>query len=545
MAKLAGSGTRYVVADANGDLSATGSTALVDTLTISTRAWRQKGLDSLAALEVSGSGTTNYIPKFTAASTIGNSIIQDNGTGVGIGGTQLDRLTIFQDQNATTTARVRNTDVGSSAYSQFVVNASGNSWGFRMGSSAANSNALDIVSDALGTPASRLRIFANGRIGVNTTTDAGYQLDVNGSIRASGVIRSAAAVGVTTGFFQLDHPGAQTWKIGVFSDNTSTFSIGNDLAGTFASRYLNITNAGNVGIGTTSPQQKLVVSNAGAEGLEFIPAPSANSNQIQSYNRSTSAWNSLILRASEYNVQIGTTATLYISGSGNVGIGTTSPSEKLHISGNVIATDVAGAYPRFVSQVGAKYWEMGYRSGTTNFEIREDGTTRFIIDNGGEVFINTDSDAGNYKLQVSGQAFIRNTATSGALYLDSTSLSIYEVKDRHAILITGHSLTGAEIQGPIYVGTNWNTSSDVSAIEVALTNTASGANSNLIKLSDGTNTFRVTKDAGLFTSAPSGGTARKWKFGSAATVSPTSPNRTIQIEVDGVVYYLHAKTTND
>lgn len=28
-------------------------------------------------------------------------------------------------------------------------------------------------------------------------------------------------------------------------------------------------------------------------------------------------------------------------------------------------------------------------------------------------------------------------------------------------------------------------------------------------------------------------------------VSPTAPNRTISIMVDGVVYYLHAKTTND
>ena len=61
-------------------LTKSGQSFLVDTLNISTRAWRQKGLDSLAALEVSGSGTTNYIPKFTAASTIGNSIAYDNGS---------------------------------------------------------------------------------------------------------------------------------------------------------------------------------------------------------------------------------------------------------------------------------------------------------------------------------------------------------------------------------------------------------------------------------------------------------------------------------
>jgi hypothetical protein len=47
------------------------------------------------------------------------------------------------------------------------------------------------------------------------------------------------------------------------------------------------------------------------------------------------------------------------------------------------------------------------------------------------------------------------------------------------------------------------------------------------------------------TSAPSGGTSKPWKLGAAATVTPTSPNRTIEVEIDGVIYYIHAKTTND
>jgi hypothetical protein len=53
---------------------------LVDTLEISTRAWRQKGIDSVAALINSNvSGTTNYVPKFTGTNTLGNSVIYDNG----------------------------------------------------------------------------------------------------------------------------------------------------------------------------------------------------------------------------------------------------------------------------------------------------------------------------------------------------------------------------------------------------------------------------------------------------------------------------------
>lgn len=49
----------------------------------------------------------------------------------------------------------------------------------------------------------------------------------------------------------------------------------------------------------------------------------------------------------------------------------------------------------------------------------------------------------------------------------------------------------------------------------------------------------------ITTGSPSGGTQKPWKIGEAATVSPTSPNRTLRVEVDGVVYYIHAKTTND
>jgi hypothetical protein len=47
------------------------------------------------------------------------------------------------------------------------------------------------------------------------------------------------------------------------------------------------------------------------------------------------------------------------------------------------------------------------------------------------------------------------------------------------------------------------------------------------------------------TSAPSGGTAANWKLGTVATVSPTSPNRTIEVDIGGTIYYIHAKTTNN
>jgi hypothetical protein len=49
----------------------------------------------------------------------------------------------------------------------------------------------------------------------------------------------------------------------------------------------------------------------------------------------------------------------------------------------------------------------------------------------------------------------------------------------------------------------------------------------------------------ITTGAPASGSAKPWRLGEVATVSPTSPNRTIRVEIDGTVYYIHAKTTND
>jgi hypothetical protein len=56
------------------------------------------------------------------------------------------------------------------------------------------------------------------------------------------------------------------------------------------SEKLRIMANGNVGIGTDSPSGKFVVSNGGAEGIEFFPAASSAVNTTQHYNRSGSAY---------------------------------------------------------------------------------------------------------------------------------------------------------------------------------------------------------------------------------------------------------------
>jgi hypothetical protein len=72
----------------------------------------------------------------------------------------------------------------------------------------------------------------------------------------------------------------------------------------------------------------------------------------------------------------------------------------------------AGTYAKFNSKVGAKTWSAGYRSGTLQYEIQEDGVERFVIANGGNVGVGvTPSAWGN---QYRALQIFNNSALYGA-----------------------------------------------------------------------------------------------------------------------------------
>jgi hypothetical protein len=68
---------------------------------------------------------------------------------------------VREDAASVTGLRTKNDSTSASAYSQLAINAFGNSWGFRMGSSAANSNALEFISD-ITAPAVRFSMTPAG-----------------------------------------------------------------------------------------------------------------------------------------------------------------------------------------------------------------------------------------------------------------------------------------------------------------------------------------------------------------------------------------------
>lgn len=185
-----GSGTVTSVATgyglSGGTITTTG-TLIADTFNLSTRAWRQKGLDSLAALEISGSGTTNYVSKFTASGAIGNSQIFDNGSSIGINTNSpisATGYTGFTVRNNTNGGIIQNTDGTVDTRIQLEPAVSGSIGTFSAHPLVIRTNSTN-----------RIHVFSNGRIGVNTTSDAGYQFDISGSVRSTQSTQLATSSG--------------------------------------------------------------------------------------------------------------------------------------------------------------------------------------------------------------------------------------------------------------------------------------------------------------------------------------------------------------
>ena len=206
---------------------------------------------------VSGTGTTNYIPKFTSSTALGNSLIYDNGTNVGIGTTSpaakldvnsgtrnTDALILrnnqingdlvqgfvgisFQDQNGTNASAIRSY---SNLFSQ---------WGSTLTFSTNTASGSEL--------AERMRITSGGNVGIGTTSPA----------NPLSVFTSAS----TIASFTRDLATDATLNIGADNDGAylETAGINNLRVLTNGSERMRIASNGRVGIGTTAPNYKLSV----------------------------------------------------------------------------------------------------------------------------------------------------------------------------------------------------------------------------------------------------------------------------------------------
>ena len=166
----------------------------------------------------------------------------------------------------------------------------------------------------------RMRITSAGNVGIGTTSP-GTKLTVNGnfSSQLSDANDIRLIIAPTTSLIQI----AATYN------TTGSFQP----LGFFTSdvERMRITSAGNVGIGTTSPLTALSVSG----NLSLF-----TTNQIRLYNSAKNNWaeisSPLLGGDTEVDFKLVTkSGIVYVDPSGNVGIGTTSPTAKLHVVGMV------------------------------------------------------------------------------------------------------------------------------------------------------------------------------------------------------------------
>jgi hypothetical protein len=176
---------------------------------------------------------------------------------------------------------------------------------------------------------------------------------------------------VTSQFIQLTNPASTGYIIrAAASQSANIFQIQNNAV----SPLFTIDASGNVGIGTSSPQVSLKVTNgtsgtiaiqsngsSGAfpttgAGLELIAGSFANGDSIQSYNRDTSSWRTLGIYAGGINLLTNGIQRISIDSSGNItlgsGSGTTTVNGNLTITGTVTAPIITYSIN---SQTGTTY----------------------------------------------------------------------------------------------------------------------------------------------------------------------------------------------
>ncbi len=346
---------------------------------------------------IGGSGTTNFHSKWTASGVLGNSLIFDNGTNVGIGNTN-------------------------------------------------TSYTLD-VSGSLRNTTSAYFATASGSVGIGTITP-NRKLEVSSSDVTDG-IRLYSTTGSGEGL-------SLEW-MSAYGPNRITADIESDASGgggNFTIRVadtsavlqdrLHINNAGNVGIGTNAPleQLNLVGANAYTSKIRFTNGAS-NTGYYTNFGYNSDG-NKAYLQIADG----GAAATIMTwNYNGNVGIGTSSPLSKFAVKlsgatapltvanttgfdntyvtfGNdtvsgkqlgigVSQTDQQGSY--LISVAPSSEW-IDLTFYARNNIFYGNGTPRMQITSGGVVLINQTTDPYNHRLSSNGgsaQGIMASTDLNG------------------------------------------------------------------------------------------------------------------------------------
>jgi hypothetical protein len=380
------------------------------------------------AAGISGSGTTNYVPKFTSGTAIGDSLIYDNGTNVGIG----------------TASPAAKLDInGGDLY----VRTGGGIYGNTFGPYSGN------MTISLGGSGNSLIVSGGAATFSSSVTIEG----ANSSIKSGNELR----------FYRTDNAiYTRLYDAGTYFalDNRNGNGFDFQSAGTSQMR---ISSAGNVGIGTSSPT---TVTNYIVQTINGTSGSFTEYQQGGSYAFRIGSDSSLggFLNQTDANpirFFINNGERMRITSGGNVGIGTTSPSYAIDVltSGAqaarfaVSGTNLYTAYRANSVDVGYIGNGVGTVSGGTATDFGFLATTNMVfatgsalermrITSGGLVLIGTTSATGVDKVRINNDG-VSSYSTVMITNANSTA-NLY-------VGVGGSGVANGNLQNNAYV---WNAS---------------------------------------------------------------------------------------